>query len=330
VILTVSTHDDPTCDDVEQKLTMIGADFCRINTETFGTRTTVDLSVSDGRIAGALNVDDRRIDLESIKSIYYRRPAPAEPSPLVTNAEARHVARQESDSLIRQLWQALEDRFWVSHPAAIRRAEHKLLQLREALALGFRLPATIITQDVRRAREFVEAQNGQVAIKTISGVILEGESVRTAYTHKWVPKDARLLEGVALCPTLLQEYVPKQSELRITVVGSTVFTCEMDTQTDPTCAVDWRRGSALRIAHRAFRLPATLEERCSALVRRLGLQYGAIDMIRTPEDDFVFLEINANGQFGWCEGLAGLPISLEIAQLLVNRERGTAGMKKQP
>jgi glutathione synthase/RimK-type ligase-like ATP-grasp enzyme len=51
-------------------------------------------------------------------------------------------------------------------------------------------------------------------------------------------------------------------------------------------------------------------------VKRLGLCYGAIDMVLTPDGRYVFLEINPNGQYLWIENLTGLHISDAICALL--------------
>jgi len=53
------------------------------------------------------------------------------------------------------------------------------------------------------------------------------------------------------------------------------------------------------------------------VVEALGLCFGAIDLIVTPDDDHVFLEVNPNGQWLWIEELTGLPISHAIADLLM-------------
>jgi hypothetical protein len=55
------------------------------------------------------------------------------------------------------------------------------------------------------------------------------------------------------------------------------------------------------------------------LHERLGLVYGACDLIRTPEDEWVFLETNTVGEFGWLEAACGLPVAKAIADVL---ERG--------
>jgi glutathione synthase/RimK-type ligase-like ATP-grasp enzyme len=55
---------------------------------------------------------------------------------------------------------------------------------------------------------------------------------------------------------------------------------------------------------------------CLRLVQGLGLEFGAIDLIRTPDGRYVFLEVNGNGQFLWAEELSGVKVSEALADLL--------------
>ena len=48
-----------------------------------------------------------------------------------------------------------------------------------------------------------------------------------------------------------------------------------------------------------------------------SLNYGAIDIILTPDGRHVFLELNPSGEFFWLERTPGLPISDAIADLLL-------------
>jgi glutathione synthase/RimK-type ligase-like ATP-grasp enzyme len=50
----------------------------------------------------------------------------------------------------------------------------------------------------------------------------------------------------------------------------------------------------------------------------MQLTFGAIDMIVTPTGEYVFLEINANGQYLWIEKQTGLPITSSIVDLLTS------------
>lgn len=53
-------------------------------------------------------------------------------------------------------------------------------------------------------------------------------------------------------------------------------------------------------------------------VRSFGLSFGVIDSIITPDDEFIFLEINPNGQWAWLEHKTGLNISQAFAERLAN------------
>ena len=51
----------------------------------------------------------------------------------------------------------------------------------------------------------------------------------------------------------------------------------------------------------------------------LGLVFGAVDLIRTPAGEHVFLEVNPVGEFFWLERYAGLPVSDALADILLGR-----------
>ena len=63
-------------------------------------------------------------------------------------------------------------------------------------------------------------------------------------------------------------------------------------------------------------LPASLRRKLLALQRRLKLVYGAIDMRRTPEGDYYFLEVNPAGQWEFVEQRTDLPITRGMADML--------------
>ena len=59
-----------------------------------------------------------------------------------------------------------------------------------------------------------------------------------------------------------------------------------------------------------------IQTKCRCLMQRLNLNYGAIDFVLDKQGNYVFLEINPNGQWAWIEHLTGLPISKEIVKCL--------------
>ena len=127
-----------------------------------------------------------------------------------------------------------------------------------------------------------------------------------------------LVDACKTVPCVFQEYIPKDIEIRATVVGEQVFAAEIHSQTSQRTKHDWRRYDLENTLHKPHELPIEVRGACVGITRHYGLEFGAIDLILTPEKKYVFLEINPNGQWAWIEVLTGLPISDAIAQSLAN------------
>jgi hypothetical protein len=54
-------------------------------------------------------------------------------------------------------------------------------------------------------------------------------------------------------------------------------------------------------------------------MQHLGLVYGAIDLRLTPENEYVFLEVNPSGQYLFVELLTGVPLSDRMAHCLAHQ-----------
>jgi hypothetical protein len=77
----------------------------------------------------------------------------------------------------------------------------------------------------------------------------------------------------------------------------------------------WRQGAATP-PHDVEDLPAEVAERCIALCREYGLQFGAIHFARRSDGGYRFFEVNPNGQWAWIAA-DGLPLRARLAELLV-------------
>jgi glutathione synthase/RimK-type ligase-like ATP-grasp enzyme len=131
------------------------------------------------------------------------------------------------------------------------------------------------------------------------------------------------------CPTHFQDYIEKRSEVRAYIVGNKVFSAEILSQDHTDTSVDWRRYPTRREGDdvvvdserwksRPITLPDDINKKLVLLARRLSMVYAAVDLIQTPQNDFVFLEANSSGAFQFIEEMVGLPISAEVAKLLVD------------
>lgn len=144
------------------------------------------------------------------------------------------------------------------------------------------------------------------------------------YTHRLTQGDMALLPSIVYGPTLLQEYIRKRCDIRVTVIGTSVYAVAIhplpghDHGEGP---VDFRVQQVFDLPHEIIELPAPVETACRTMVRELGLAFGAIDFVRDAEGRDHFLEINPNGQWLWLEWVTGLPLVTSFCDFMVTHVR---------
>jgi glutathione synthase/RimK-type ligase-like ATP-grasp enzyme len=234
--------------------------------------------------------------------------------------QMRRAAIGESQVTLRGMLASLRA-FRVDTTVHIRHAENKQLQLQVARALGLDTPQTLITNDPRAVREFAKScETGLITKMLSSFAIYEDGQEKVVFTNPVTLEDLEDLSGLRYSPMTFQEMVPKSLELRVTIVGTSIFSASIDSQSSERAAHDWRRdGVGLIEDWKNYQLPANVEERLLKLMDYFGLNYGAIDIIVTPDGRHVFLEVNPVGEFFWLERTPRLPISKALADVLLGR-----------
>ncbi len=319
-IVIVSRRMDFHTDDIVLRLQELGQEPIRLNTDDVPLNTTMSFSFPNdgsswkGKIV--IQTDGRIIDMENVRSIWWRRPSEYFGLPPELSQQEREFAQGEIDHILKGLC-SLMDCYWISYPEHIRQASWKMDQLQRAAQYGFEVPRTLLTSDPDEARTFYDICKGQMIFKVLTDIFLGAPKVVDKYPEHPRPEpretkttmitSAELgqLDSVRLVPCLFQEYVPKHSELRVTVIGDELFVAEIDSQARESTSVDWRNWSdgGLSIPYRKATLPVDVAERCIAFVRSYHLNFSAMDFILTPDGRYVFIENNPNGQFIWVEQL---------------------------
>lgn len=233
-------------------------------------------------------------------------------------AEYRPFIERQFTALRRALWSVLCDRTWVSNPWNCYRAENKIWQMDTAIRVGLLVPDTIITSDPQRAIEFCKSHKNGVVVKSLATSPMVGKVI---FTSRVTEEYLAQIESLRLAPAIFQELVPKDYELRITVVGGEIFTARIDSQGDLATSLDWRvqPDSDRKVGIELTKLPGEIEKGIRRLMSALGLNYGAIDMI-VNKGRYIFLEINPNGQWQFIQQRTGADIAMEIAKALTIRE----------
>ena len=181
------------------------------------------------------------------------------------------------------------------------------------------MPKTLISNSPEAVEKF-QLECGQVIAKPLfSGDIQYENEMRVVFATLVTHNDISAKKNIRLAPTIFQEYVGKDLELRVTVIGNKVLAASINSQEVNDALHDWRKASPGSLCFRPYKLPTSVSDKCVQLVATLGLTFGTIDMVKTPDGSYVFLELNPNGQWGWLETPTGDPYTTTIATLL---ERG--------
>ncbi len=315
-VLILSSPDDAHADSVTKHLRQmkLHVDFFRF--EEFTRQCSISFSLGMGVNVCLLEREAGNLDLNSYLSIWHRRPGQVSCDTKFPERWIDTMVQQEArnglDGMLRSL-----SCTWMNFPLNDAACAQKLWQLQIAEQVGLSIPETIVTNKPEIVRQFFDECDGEVIYKLLGEgsnfSIPANETPRGVSTLPLRKEDLSFLNQVVHAPHLFQKCIKKAFDLRVTIVGHKLFCIRIDSQSGEG-KTDWRNDYS--VAMEAFELPGEIQTKCLNLMRRLGLNYGALDFILTPDDQYVFLEINCAGQYLWIEQRTSLQISKEIANLL--------------
>lgn len=318
ITLIITNEYDSHSDYMVEKFHDLNANVVRINTERYNTFISLDVSVSRDDFVGTVKISDSEIqfDVTSVKSVWWRRPVPANVPPHLSSQE-KDFARAEIRAAFAGFWASL-DAYYMSRPGCIADANYKIEQLARARKMGFNVPETLVTSDPENARSFIKAASNHVVYKVLtdpflnyfvsSGPTFVDDQALGEMHSGIVPttpideENIGLIDFVSQTPCLFQEYVDKAYELRVTVIGDQVFAAKIDSQSNENTKIDWRNYD-VDIPYSKIEINSELRQLILKFVKSYGLNYSALDFIVKPDGEYVFLENNPNGQFMWVEDL---------------------------
>lgn len=313
MILVLTSDNDRTADRVVAEIARRGEAVGRLDTAEFPCSITINAVLRDELgWHGWVETEHGQIHLNKVKAIYYRRPTSFLFPEDVTGNDLAFAAAEARRGFGGLLF-SLRAR-WMNHPGRVADAEFKPTQLHVAACCGLTVPRTLLTSDLDQARIFCEAAERGVVYKPLSAAnIVKGDDVQLVYTSKICSGDLDDID-LSLTMNLLQDWVSKRHDVRVTVIGRRIFAVAIYAGSSDAY-VDWRTDYD-SLTYEPIDVPKLVSNGISAYMKHFDLLYGAFDFAVT-DDCWYFLECNANGQFGWLEAETGLPITAAIADLLI-------------
>ncbi|HKV37975.1 MAG TPA: grasp-with-spasm system ATP-grasp peptide maturase [Blastocatellia bacterium] len=294
---------------------------------------TVSISSAGARVQ--LTIDGAAIDLGSIKAVWYRRwafnnqhrSAGLFANPSHATAENLYAAYSHLNGELRVvssfLFAMMESAVWLGRPSTS--TPNKLRALKLAAEAGVDIPDTFITTDAGPLRDFIQ-KHGEVIAKPASDTLNFNFDDRMFAVYTSVASDPSITDPwKGSFPSLFQEKLAKKYEIRTFYLDGSFYSMAMFTQQKESTQVDFRRYSLRDPARTVpYSLPSEVEARLRVLMQGLDLDTGSIDLVRTTDGRYVFLEVNPVGQFGMVSQPCNYFLERRVARALVERSNGIA------
>ncbi|MFE0515219.1 ATP-grasp ribosomal peptide maturase [Streptomyces sp. NPDC058964] len=305
-VLILTSEEDVTADMVVTELHEMGTPVVRLDPADLPDKAVLSAHYTHGHFDGHLSVNGHVLSMDGLRSVWVRRPG--EPAAHATHPSAWLTA-ETRQALFGMLFSTTTR--WMNHPRNADRARLKPWQLKMANLSGFAVPPTVFTTAPHLARQFAE-EHQDVVVKSASGPPPGDPGLALPTTL--IGPDADF-SAVAAGPALLQRYIPKRADIRLTCVGTRLFAAR---KTAGPGQVDGRYGDTEH-TWEAVPVPKPIGRSAHEYLALAGLAYAAFDFAEDEEGAWWFLECNQGGQFGFVELETGQPVSEAVAIWLSQR-----------
>lgn len=318
-ILILTCEEDPHADFVLKHLDEFGVNSLRVNTDKLIGNYDLDIS-KEVRISDF----SRSVVVDKSWSIWNRRILEPDIEENIDD-KLKNIIYDET----RKTWEGIllnHDSRVVNNPVSNFVANNKINQHHYVSKnkFGVRVPNQIISNKsdtVLRFYDELKHSNKYMSHKLQKGFMVEKEGeYYTIYNNIVKEDNLKNIDSIKFYPAYFQEYIDKKFELRITALEDKVIATEIHSQLSDISKEDFRKYDFKNVKYKIHDTPKSIEDFCVDILKNYDLKFGQIDMIVNKNNEYVFLEINPNGQWLWLELMTGYELSKDVAYNLIKNE----------
>jgi ATP-GRASP peptide maturase of grasp-with-spasm system len=328
MVLIISKDLEPSTDKVIDWLYYMGVPFQRVNGEEIlsskmGASLYVDKDHYNIQFSGKIAAS-----LKDVSAVWYRRDGGTKQAPIPAPLHQEEYIKDVRYHLSQELLIAKKGLYgWLEAEKCIlgnfnRSTLNKIEVLNTARVCGLDVPATLITRSKEELIRFVEA-HGPVITKALweSQSLMVQEEEQVSYTSFTEEITDEILETIPqqFYYSLFQEKLDKALDLRVFFLDGECYSMAIFSQLLSQTSIDFRKYANNRNV--PFRLPASISDRIRELMKALNLNTGSIDIVKTKDGRYVFLEVNPVGQYDMTSVPCNYQLDKKIAQFLSQYEQ---------
>jgi hypothetical protein len=324
MILCISHSDDfYTIDIVVKRLKELGKEVVRLNSDKFSEYLSFEYKINSGESTIEVNYNGEKFTAEDVEAVWYRKLwGVAIPEEL--DSSFHGIYRQEYTTMRNLFFESISHVPWMNVMDIDHKiGENKFDQLNQARNAGLTIPESLFTNNQEEVKSFFYTVCNEQMIAKLHGALSRSMSGNTPMfpTTLIREEDLESLDTLPYCPMIFQRAIDKSYELRIAYVDGTFFPGKINATKSEIGKTDWRIANDLQSTWEEYILPDAVCNSLTQMMTNMGLQFGVIDMIRDNQGEYVFLEVNPQGEWGMIQRDLGYPIGETIAEKLVARIR---------
>ncbi|SDL47524.1 MULTISPECIES: ATP-grasp domain-containing protein [Chryseobacterium] len=195
------------------------------------------------------------------------------------------------------------------------RQSNKIYDLFLAQKVGLNIPDSIIT-NVKKDLSSFFSKHKLIITKSITLYPKVFYDDKEYSSNKTVIVSQDQIDNLneAFATSLFQQYIGKKIEIRVFYFEGLFFSMAIFSQNDKKTEIDFRNYNYEKPNRNTpFKLPKEIENKLKKFIKIKKINSCSIDLIMTPRNEFVFLEINPQGQFEWVSAYCNYYIEKKIA-----------------
>lgn len=314
MILVIGESNDVSTNSVVEWLKYYKAKFKRINYSDYTKLNYLNINNEFCK----LQFDD--VDLSEINVIWNRRGGFSFIPKDIKDNTLLNYLKKEENSLLKSLEDIINKKIEYIGSYHKEIQNYKLDYLLIAKKVGLKIPDTLISNSKKNLLDFYNSYD-QIITKDIRYPIsMKSDNIGLFSSGTFVI-DKQMIKSMSneCAPTLVQEKINKQFELRVFFLKETLFAMAILSQKDEKTQVDYRNYNRQKPNRNIpFRIPEEIKRKIIKFIHKSGLSTGSIDLIVDSSNQYFFLEVNPQGQFDWVSKNCNYYIEDYIANHLIN------------